>query len=500
MDRKAVFEEKLRALIKEKGHNGTIFPTSQGDQIITDILRIQSDGPKSARDYNLKNRYGVLKSGEENKLIRLGKNEAIRCIAFIEEIEAQNKWANVTQEACHLFLTFCEECHKKRARKLPKSLFVKPLVSTNLMSRSQVDLINFQTMRDGDFKYIMTYLNHFTKFCILSPLKSKRAEEVASKLLEIFLTFGAPSILQSDNGREFSNAIIAELKTYWPELKLVTGRPRHPQSQGAVERLNGVVQDKLAIWMRENGCKRWSMGLKFVQWQINVSVHETTGQSPFKVTFGEEPRIGLESYILPKSLVDAAKTEELIEEFLTSHEANNEDSLNRDGKNYDENESSIMKHLPETFIKARKEAALGQTRAAAKMTRRTKKMLIPLKIGQNCTVRVPDVDRGPADPKNFLVVVMAECEGLYTVGCREGKLASKFTAADLQVISENLLSIDEVPDTEIPLRTAVIKATGGQGYIKCMCLSCCSSGRCSCSRKRVLCNSRCHPGKSCNNI
>ncbi|KRX37350.1 hypothetical protein T05_2406 [Trichinella murrelli] len=85
------------------------------------------------------------------------------------------------------------------------------------------------------------------------------------------------------------------------------------------------------------------------------------------------------------------------------------------------------------------------------MTRRTKKMLIPLKIGQNCTVRVPDVDRGPADPKNFLVVVMAECEGLYTVGCREGKLASKFTAADLQVISENLLSIDEVPDTEIPL-------------------------------------------------
>ncbi|KRZ46669.1 hypothetical protein T02_16471, partial [Trichinella nativa] len=48
----------------------------------------------------------------------------------------------------------------------------------------------------------------------------------------------------------------------------------------------------------------------------------------------------LESYILPKSLVDAAKTEEEIEEFLTYHEANDEDSLNRDGKNYDENESS----------------------------------------------------------------------------------------------------------------------------------------------------------------
>ncbi|KRY44488.1 KRAB-A domain-containing protein 2 [Trichinella britovi] len=371
--------------------------------MITDILRIQSDGPKSVRDYNLKNRKLAICSSR-----------------------------------------FVKNAREKRARKLPKSLVVKPLVSTNLLSRAQVDLINFQTMSDGDFEYIMINLNHIKEFCILNPLKSKRAEELASILLEIFLTFSAPSILQSDNSWEFSYVIIAELKTCWPELKLVTGRPRHPQSQGAVERLNGVVQDKLAIWMRENGCKRWSMGLKFVQWQINVSIHETTGQSPFKVTFGEEPRIGLESYVLPKSLVDAAKTEEEIEEFLTSHEANDEDSLNRDGKNYDENESSIMKHLPETFIKARKEAALGQTRAAAKMTRRSKKMLIPLQIGQKYTLRVPDVDRGPADPKNFLVVVMAECEGLYTVGCREGKLASKFTAADLQVISENILSIDEV--------------------------------------------------------
>ncbi|KRX20983.1 hypothetical protein T07_10703 [Trichinella nelsoni] len=58
------------------------------------------------------------------------------------------------------------------------------------------------------------------------------------------------------------------------------------------------------------------MGLKFVQWQINgVSVHETTGQSPFKVAFGEEPRIGLESYVLTKKLVDAAKQKKKLKNF-----------------------------------------------------------------------------------------------------------------------------------------------------------------------------------------
>jgi len=34
--------------------------------------------------------------------------------------------------------------------------------------------------------------------------------------------FGAPHILQSDNGREFTTSIITELKELWPELGLWT--------------------------------------------------------------------------------------------------------------------------------------------------------------------------------------------------------------------------------------------------------------------------------------
>ncbi|KRZ50300.1 hypothetical protein T02_221 [Trichinella nativa] len=63
----------LKAPCSVKSGKKDIFPTSQRDQMITDILRIQSDGPKSARDYNLKNWYGVLKIGEENKTHSLGQ-------------------------------------------------------------------------------------------------------------------------------------------------------------------------------------------------------------------------------------------------------------------------------------------------------------------------------------------------------------------------------------------------------------------------------------------
>ncbi|KRY41908.1 hypothetical protein T03_6112 [Trichinella britovi] len=58
MDSKTTDEEKLR-------QNGAIFPISLRDQIITDILRIQSDGPKSVRHYNLKNQHAVYISAKK---------------------------------------------------------------------------------------------------------------------------------------------------------------------------------------------------------------------------------------------------------------------------------------------------------------------------------------------------------------------------------------------------------------------------------------------------
>ncbi|XP_068246708.1 KRAB-A domain-containing protein 2-like [Palaemon carinicauda] len=103
-----------------------------------------------------------------------------------------------------------------------------------LLSGSQVDLVDMQAMKQGNYKWIIVYQDHLTKFCVLRPL-TKRAAEVAYQLLDIFLLLGAPEILQSDNGSEFTACVITELKLVWPDLVMVHGKPRHPQSQGSVE-------------------------------------------------------------------------------------------------------------------------------------------------------------------------------------------------------------------------------------------------------------------------
>lgn len=93
-------------------------------------------------------------------------------------------------------------------------------VNIKMNERAQVDLIDFQSHPDGESKHIMTYQDHQTKFVLLRALKSETSSEVSRNLLDIFLTIGAPVILQSDNGREFVSQRIERLKEIYPSLKI----------------------------------------------------------------------------------------------------------------------------------------------------------------------------------------------------------------------------------------------------------------------------------------
>lgn len=205
------------------------------------------------------------------------------------------KYANVTSEVVELYKSLCIECAKKRKRAATKGVVVRPILSRDYGSRGQVDLVDMQSMPSGQFKWIMVYQDHLTKFCILRPLHTKRASEVAYQLMDIFLLVGAPQILQSDNGSEFTASVITELKQLWPDLLMVHGKPRHPQSQGSVERLNCDIKDMLIAWLGDNNTVDWPVGLKFVQFSKNTSHHSGINQSPYLALFGGAPRVGLRS-------------------------------------------------------------------------------------------------------------------------------------------------------------------------------------------------------------
>ena len=201
-------------------------------------------------------------------------------------------------------------CYLKKSKKTLKSIVVKPIVSTIYLSRAQVDLIDMSDLnleanmsQDGvtPYRFLMVYLDQFTKKINLTPLKRKSAEEVTEALLDIFCETGPPHILHSDNGREFSNQLLfSTLDERFPTIKLVHGKPRHSESQGAVERANRDVKDALFSMMYDNDNDQfWVKYLRWVKFHKNITYHSKIKMSPFGAVNHKKASFGLSNLGIP---------------------------------------------------------------------------------------------------------------------------------------------------------------------------------------------------------
>ena len=84
------------------------------------------------------------------------------------EAELGKKYCNITQQLIDLFLMLCELCQLKK--KTPKQgLVIHPIISNYMNSWCQVDLTDMQSEPDRDYRFIMNYQDHLTKFTILRP-------------------------------------------------------------------------------------------------------------------------------------------------------------------------------------------------------------------------------------------------------------------------------------------------------------------------------------------
>lgn len=345
MEQKDNFMSEFNELISIKRNDNSAYLSNEKyNEILNCIKNAQVNDKKTALMYRRLKRFDVLKTGNDEKLITPVAEGSTKFVFYVknEEMydilhnthlkighggkhkmfaEVKKKYKNVSQEVIKMYLKYCEPC-QTRMKSKKKGLPVKPLVISainNLVnSRCQVDIIDMQSQPDRSYRYIMIYQDHLTKFIQLRPLTSKRAEEVARHIVDIFCIFGAPCVIQSDNGREFINQIVDRLKVLWPNLKIVHGNSRHSQNQGSVGRVNQDIKNLLINWMQTEKNNKWSEGLGFVQLMKNKAHHDGIQQSPYQAMFGCDMKIGLATSLIPNETINVLKTEEDLEELLNN--------------------------------------------------------------------------------------------------------------------------------------------------------------------------------------
>ncbi|KAK7602738.1 hypothetical protein V9T40_006712 [Parthenolecanium corni] len=316
--------------------------------------------------------------------------------------------------------------------------------------RCQIDLIDMQADADGTYKFIL----------------------VAYELIDIFTTFGAPNILQSDNGREFANQVVEEVCSMWPELKIVHGKPRHSQSQGSVECANQDIENMLSGWLHENKTERWSQGLRFVQLMKNRAYHSGIKKTPYEAMFVQEG---------PECQNDNNSAS---------------DTVAKDSK---ADTAEHVERRTAAFKRTRAGAKEALTQQATKMLKLSKERYRDAEVGETVRIPIPDVDRARADLRNVLGVVLSHTDGVYEIVTHFGKLNQLYSRNQFTICTDQFLSANDVPGQKISLRARSASVTGGQGFERCMCKTDCRTSRCSCKTKARLCTSKRHSSLSCAN-
>ena len=127
---------------------------------------------------------------DELKLIHT-ENQHIKGKLLYKKV--QPKLHGITKQVCEAFCQHCPTCLIQQEAKKPRAGFM-PMITHGMNVRGQLDLIDLQSMADGEYKYILNYQDHGIKDVFPVALKSKRVIEIAIALINIFHTTGFVSM------------------------------------------------------------------------------------------------------------------------------------------------------------------------------------------------------------------------------------------------------------------------------------------------------------------
>ena len=145
--------------------------------------------------------------------------------------------------------------------------------------------------RRGNF-YILTYVDHFTKFAEAYFVPTIEAETTCRVLVEeIIPRFGVPSQLLTDQGQVFDNIdnrLMKGLCEVYTIDKIRTSAYK-TSTNGATEHLHRTLNCVLEKVVSELQ-KDWDIKVPAVMAAYRATIHEATGYSPNFLMFGRELR------------------------------------------------------------------------------------------------------------------------------------------------------------------------------------------------------------------
>lgn len=165
---------------------------------------------------------------------------------------------------------------------------IQPTVATKPFGQVGIDLMDMSTSADKGFKWILTGIDLFTKKAYAVALKDKTEATVVTGMKQLLDSMTqAPKVVRSDNGSEF---IAAGFKELLKErgIKQVLSAAGKPQSNGQIERFNGILKRLINMSYLSTGRSNWVSELPSFLRNYNATWQRVIGMSPDAAEAGAE--------------------------------------------------------------------------------------------------------------------------------------------------------------------------------------------------------------------
>ncbi|CAO2191183.1 unnamed protein product [Urochloa humidicola] len=226
------------------------------------------------------------------------------------------------KKAVHNFVQSCVVCQQAKPdrSRLPGLLQPLPVPSGSWQVIS-MDFIE-GLPQSGHFNCILVVVDVFSKYAHFLPLHHPFTAASVAKVFhnEVYRLHGMPTSIISDRDRVFTSKLWRELFRL-ADVSLNMSSAYHPQSDGQTERVNQCLETFLRCFV--HACpSAWSKWISLAEFWYNNSPHSATGQSPFVVLYGYEPRhfgITSEDSIAVPELADWLQQRHVMTELVHQH-------------------------------------------------------------------------------------------------------------------------------------------------------------------------------------
>lgn len=207
-------------------------------------------------------------------------------------------WENLYKDTKH-FVETCKECMSyKSINTLPPVPIQRHLIPSYVNQFISADFVGPFNTTDRGNRYILTFVDHFSKFIKLYPVSRADTKCSVDCIMDYIGTFGYFTYYLTDRASCFTSDTFTELCKRFGVKKLNT-TSQHPRANGESEKLNSNIKKSLAIFAHDTA--QWDQFTDFYALIYNNIPHSATKLKPSFVQLSYEPLLPNDILDLPRS-------------------------------------------------------------------------------------------------------------------------------------------------------------------------------------------------------